>query len=294
VSEEDAPDSDDGILREADAIIQEDADNERRLAHAHERRERLATFISALNRAGSDMEAAAEVVGWQRPTGDMKPSCLAPAAKAELSLREFEERLRDVMDELRRPEYAEQLQRIDLAVTVARYRGDENPRSARIACNYAFWLIDRALPYGPEPDLRERIAKTWGKRPLRNVWRWLVVLLDGIAGGRRLGWREQSPEGPGEIRKLTKRARRSTKSRTRRRPAAPPMLPLTDNQWAVLAIIKKQPKGKGISGKEIIRELQKEGIELLETTLRRHVIPGLKPHSGVVNIRARGGYLVEE
>jgi hypothetical protein len=71
--------------------------------------------------------------------------------------------------------------------------------------------------------------------------------------------------------------------------AKPPKL--TNTAKAVLAIIKARPKGKGISGKEIIKELQKQGIELEESTLRRSIIPELKLH-GVENHRARGGYLL--
>jgi len=67
--------------------------------------------------------------------------------------------------------------------------------------------------------------------------------------------------------------------------------PLTPTERAVLAIIKKQRRGSGIEGKAIITALKKTGIELKETTLRRHIIPKLKKCHGVMNTRAAGGYL---
>jgi hypothetical protein len=82
-----------------------------------------------------------------------------------------------------------------------------------------------------------------------------VILLNGIAGNHKLKWKEPSSEGAGEARTPTKRARRSTKSRRSRRQAAPSIPALTENDKAVLAVIRKQPKGKGIVGKEIITNL---------------------------------------
>jgi repressor of nif and glnA expression len=58
-----------------------------------------------------------------------------------------------------------------------------------------------------------------------------------------------------------------------------------------LLIIKTQPKGKGINGKGIIKQLKNKGIELAESSLRKHVLPKLKSY-GVVNHRAAGGYLI--
>jgi hypothetical protein len=60
----------------------------------------------------------------------------------------------------------------------------------------------------------------------------------------------------------------------------------------VLAIIKEQPKGKGIGGKEIIAALEKQGVDLKEGTLRRHILPVLKEYHHVQNIPAAGGYLL--
>jgi hypothetical protein len=66
---------------------------------------------------------------------------------------------------------------------------------------------------------------------------------------------------------------------------------LSKTGTVVLSIIKKLPKGKGIIGKEIIKKLQEKGIELEDSTLRRHLLPQLRLH-GVVNIRGAGGYLI--
>jgi hypothetical protein len=66
---------------------------------------------------------------------------------------------------------------------------------------------------------------------------------------------------------------------------------LSQTQSAVLSIIKAEPKGKGIQAKEIVRKLKGKHIEIAESTLRRHVLPGLKAH-GVINHKAAGGYLV--
>jgi hypothetical protein len=67
---------------------------------------------------------------------------------------------------------------------------------------------------------------------------------------------------------------------------------LTKTERVALSIIKAQPKGRGISGKEIIAELKRKNIILLESTLRRHILPKLAEHFGVVNQRAAGGYLI--
>jgi hypothetical protein len=67
---------------------------------------------------------------------------------------------------------------------------------------------------------------------------------------------------------------------------------LTATERAMLAIIRIQPKGKGISGKEIIRDLHLKHIALELATLRRHVLPKLCQHFGVINQRAAGGYLI--
>jgi hypothetical protein len=57
---------------------------------------------------------------------------------------------------------------------------------------------------------------------------------------------------------------------------------------AALAIIRAQ-KGQGLSAKELAKELERKGIEVVESTLRRHILPKLIPH-GIANDRARGGY----
>jgi hypothetical protein len=78
----------------------------------------------------------------------------------------------------------------------------------------------------------------------------------------------------------------------RAKPAHAAAPPLTATEQEVLTIIKKQSKGKGIQGKAIIAALKKKGIDLKETTLRKHILPKLQRFHGVENIRAAGGYLI--
>jgi hypothetical protein len=66
-----------------------------------------------------------------------------------------------------------------------------------------------------------------------------------------------------------------------------PLRELSRTEKAVLAIIKAQPKGKGIVGKGIITKLKQKKIELLDSTLRRHILPKLKVHCGVITCRSR-------
>jgi hypothetical protein len=75
-------------------------------------------------------------------------------------------------------------------------------------------------------------------------------------------------------------------------PAAPEGDRLKPIEQAVLSIIQRQEKGKGIQGKEIIAALKMEGIDLKESTLRRHTVQRLKQKYGLQNIRAAGGYLI--
>jgi hypothetical protein len=67
---------------------------------------------------------------------------------------------------------------------------------------------------------------------------------------------------------------------------------LTESEKAVLLVIQGQPKGKGISCKEIIAKLKRKKVALVESTLRRHILRKLKKHFGVVNHRSAGGYLI--
>src|SRR5262249_18468441 len=60
---------------------------------------------------------------------------------------------------------------------------------------------------------------------------------------------------------------------------------LSPTEQAVLEIIRAQPNGKGIIGKDIIKELRDRGMELSDKTLRRHILPKLRDHFGVVNVR---------
>lgn len=65
---------------------------------------------------------------------------------------------------------------------------------------------------------------------------------------------------------------------------------LTEPEQRVLDLIKAQPSGRGITGKQIVTNLKKLAIELKESTLRRHVLPKLAKHFRVKNQRSRGGY----
>ena len=67
---------------------------------------------------------------------------------------------------------------------------------------------------------------------------------------------------------------------------------LTRTEEAVLSIIKAQPKGKGVNGKGIIKQFKGQGVTLKESSLRKHLLPKLIKHHGVVNHRAAGGYLI--
>ncbi len=67
-------------------------------------------------------------------------------------------------------------------------------------------------------------------------------------------------------------------------------LVLSKTEAAVLSIIKAQPSGQGIQGKEILKELRKKNIHIAESSLRRHILPKLKT-CGVTNHPAAGGYL---
>jgi hypothetical protein len=72
------------------------------------------------------------------------------------------------------------------------------------------------------------------------------------------------------------------------RTAPPPDLNATE--WAVYLILKGLAYGEALTGKEIVQRLKERGIDLEEITLRRHVMPNLKP-LGVVNKPGRGYFL---
>jgi hypothetical protein len=67
---------------------------------------------------------------------------------------------------------------------------------------------------------------------------------------------------------------------------------LSRTELAVLLIIRDQPSGRGISGKGIIGQLKKRGVEITESSLRRHILPKLMKSHSVVNHRAAGGYFI--
>ncbi len=64
--------------------------------------------------------------------------------------------------------------------------------------------------------------------------------------------------------------------------------PLTDSERRVLELIKGAPDG--IMGPQIVAALSKEGFNLAQSTLTRHIIPKLKAR-GVENRRGAGYYL---
>jgi hypothetical protein len=72
-----------------------------------------------------------------------------------------------------------------------------------------------------------------------------------------------------------------------------PAAGLNRTDRAVLAIIKGQPKGAGLSGGEIVIKLQQKGIQLAESSLRKHTLPKLK-RFGVISHPAAGGSLIPE
>jgi hypothetical protein len=60
----------------------------------------------------------------------------------------------------------------------------------------------------------------------------------------------------------------------------------------ILKIIRSQPQGRGILGRDIVKLLKAQGVFLAESTIRKHHIPRLKKSHGVLNRRARGGYFI--
>lgn len=67
-------------------------------------------------------------------------------------------------------------------------------------------------------------------------------------------------------------------------------IPLSATEKAVLSIIKNQPRGQGMVGKEILQKLRIKRITIKESTLRKHILPKLAK-LGVVNHPSAGGYL---
>jgi hypothetical protein len=67
---------------------------------------------------------------------------------------------------------------------------------------------------------------------------------------------------------------------------------LTPKEQAVFDIIREQPIGRGIIGKDIIKMAKKRGVTISsENVLTRHIIPKLRPY-GVVNAGGGRGYVV--
>jgi hypothetical protein len=74
--------------------------------------------------------------------------------------------------------------------------------------------------------------------------------------------------------------------------AASSVPPLTETGAAVLALIKAQPTGSGITGREIVKVLSERGFPIQQSTLTKHVMPELKKWHGVKN-RLGVGYYIE-
>jgi hypothetical protein len=66
---------------------------------------------------------------------------------------------------------------------------------------------------------------------------------------------------------------------------------LNKTESAVLSIIRGQPKGQGITGKEILKKLREKHINIAYSYLRRHILQKLK-NQGVTNHPAAGGYVI--
>jgi hypothetical protein len=67
---------------------------------------------------------------------------------------------------------------------------------------------------------------------------------------------------------------------------------LTPKERTVFDIIREQPAGCGIIGKDIIKLAKKRGVIISsKNVLTRHIIPKLRPY-GVVNASGGRGYVV--
>lgn len=65
---------------------------------------------------------------------------------------------------------------------------------------------------------------------------------------------------------------------------------LSDNERLVLDVIKNQEPGTGILGKQILSTLDKRGLTIDETDMRRRILPRLKRDYGVKNRQGVGYY----
>lgn len=92
----------------------------------------------------------------------------------------------------------------------------------------------------------------------------------------------------GELVKFFKLVSQELKART---PDPERMVPLTRTEEKVLGLILQQPPGGGITGRQIINQLCREGFLIDQSTLTSHIIPKLKLHRGVRN-RGGVGYFV--
>jgi hypothetical protein len=108
-----------------------------------------------------------------------------------------------------------------------------------------------------------------------NNWEEVVVIADHAKLAQKL----KAPEP-------------AAKSRPRNTESKRPGRRLSATERAVLVIIKSQRHGHGIRSKEIIAKLKTDGIEIANSSLRKHILPILKKHHGVINHRAAGGYMI--
>lgn len=74
------------------------------------------------------------------------------------------------------------------------------------------------------------------------------------------------------------------------KPNAPLREPLTDNERFVLSIIRRQKLGEGIQSKQILKQLDEDGLTIDDTDLRKRIIPRLKRDYNVKNRRGVGYY----
>ena len=68
--------------------------------------------------------------------------------------------------------------------------------------------------------------------------------------------------------------------------------PLSDKAAAVLKLLKGLPEHRGLTGKEILEELDGQGAFLDQSTLTKSIIPALRLY-GVKNKRGAGYYMAE-
>ena len=66
---------------------------------------------------------------------------------------------------------------------------------------------------------------------------------------------------------------------------------LTKKAAAVLGLLEDLPEHRGLTGPEILTELDKQRIDMDQSTLTKNIIPALKEHHRVKNKRRKGYYI---